>query len=312
MNAGSAPEKPGREGILRQLVGRSTGGPGERYGYWFWGSVAVFVGVPDILAGLSKTLKAQIPWPTISNLVGKDLEAHHHWIALVVVGSIAIVAAHALTYPAERKLDGRVLGVRAGEVIELPWSGRYIVAVGLAGAGAGLLAGALGASKNELGYAIYVTLAVLGVLVPSALAYRWNRVLAVPTLFATIALLRARAPWVALLVLALLVVHAFPPRALPVAELSLRLPLTARRPASLSSNSVARYVTTIDSSLTPEEAFAYMADFSNAREWDPSVTEASRSHADVGLGSTSSWSSASAVARSHCVMSSYCSTLLAR
>ena len=40
---------------------------------------------------------------------------------------------------------------------------------------------------------------------------------------------------------------------------------------------VARYTTTIDSTLPAEEAFAYMADFSNALEWDPSVTEASRS-----------------------------------
>ncbi len=39
---------------------------------------------------------------------------------------------------------------------------------------------------------------------------------------------------------------------------------------------MAHYVTTIDSRLSPEEAFAYMADFSNAREWDPSVTEARR------------------------------------
>lgn len=37
---------------------------------------------------------------------------------------------------------------------------------------------------------------------------------------------------------------------------------------------MAHYVTTIESSLTATEAFAYMADFSNAREWDPSVSEA--------------------------------------
>jgi hypothetical protein len=37
---------------------------------------------------------------------------------------------------------------------------------------------------------------------------------------------------------------------------------------------MARYVTTIESRLPPEEAFAYMADFSNARSWDPSVSEA--------------------------------------
>lgn len=40
---------------------------------------------------------------------------------------------------------------------------------------------------------------------------------------------------------------------------------------------MARYVTTIASTLAPEAAYAYMADFSNALEWDPSVTEAKRS-----------------------------------
>ena len=39
---------------------------------------------------------------------------------------------------------------------------------------------------------------------------------------------------------------------------------------------MARYVTTIESKLPPEEAFAYMADFSNARHWDPSVSKAER------------------------------------
>lgn len=39
---------------------------------------------------------------------------------------------------------------------------------------------------------------------------------------------------------------------------------------------MARYVTTIDSRLPPDEAFAYMADFSHAVEWDPSVEEAKR------------------------------------
>jgi len=49
---------------------------------------------------------------------------------------------------------------------------------------------------------------------------------------------------------------------------------------------MARYETTIGSTLSPAEAFAYMADFSNAREWDPSVVEATRSAGEVGPGST--------------------------
>jgi hypothetical protein len=49
---------------------------------------------------------------------------------------------------------------------------------------------------------------------------------------------------------------------------------------------MARYVTLIDSRLPPAEAFAYLADFTNARFWDPSVSEGTRDGGgDVGPGS---------------------------
>jgi hypothetical protein len=195
--------------LTQKLVGATVSSRDEINGYWFWGLVALFIGVPELLAAFSKTLKADIPWPTISNLVGKDLERHQHWIALLVVGLIVIVSVHTLTYPADKKKAGRALRKPAEEAVHLPWSGWYIVVVAVAGAGAGLIAWAAGANKNQLGYAIYLTLTVFGVLVPSMLAYWWNRVLAIPTLFATIAYLRARLGWVAALVVALLVVLMF-------------------------------------------------------------------------------------------------------
>jgi hypothetical protein len=50
--------------------------------------------------------------------------------------------------------------------------------------------------------------------------------------------------------------------------------------------SMARYVTTIESELPQAAGFAYMADFANARVWDPSVSEAHRvDEAPLGLGS---------------------------
>jgi len=50
---------------------------------------------------------------------------------------------------------------------------------------------------------------------------------------------------------------------------------------------VARYVTEIESRLSPADAFDYMADFANARFWDPSVSEARReSDGPVAAGST--------------------------
>jgi len=49
---------------------------------------------------------------------------------------------------------------------------------------------------------------------------------------------------------------------------------------------MARYVTRIESALPQAEAFAYMADFTNARLWDPSVRDARRvGEAPIGIGS---------------------------
>jgi hypothetical protein len=49
---------------------------------------------------------------------------------------------------------------------------------------------------------------------------------------------------------------------------------------------VARYLTRIESALPQAEAFAYMADFANARVWDPGVSEARRlGDAPIGIGS---------------------------
>ena len=194
--------------VTQNFVGDGVGDHDERNGYVFWGLVALFIGVPEVLAAFSKTLKADIPWPTISNLVGKDLERHHHWIALVVVGLIVVVTVHTLTYPAAKKKAGRAVR-HPSRSINVAWSEWYIAFVAAAGVVAGVIASVLGASKNELGYAIYITLTITGVVVPSGLAYWWNRVLAIPTLFATLAFLRTRAGWVAALVVALLVVLLF-------------------------------------------------------------------------------------------------------
>jgi hypothetical protein len=49
---------------------------------------------------------------------------------------------------------------------------------------------------------------------------------------------------------------------------------------------MARYLTTIESTLAPATAFSYMADFSNARIWDPSVSAAvAVGDEPVGIGS---------------------------
>ena len=181
-------------------------GHAERNGYWFWGLMALFIGVPEVLAALSRTLKADIPWPTISNLVGRHLERHHHWVALLVMGVIVVVAYHAATY--KRTREGHAIRKPAEDVDLWTWGGRYIVGVAVAGTAAGLIASALDASKDTLGFAIYITVTVTAVA-PSVLAYVGAKVLDVPTLFATVSYLQQRAHWAAALVVALLVVLMF-------------------------------------------------------------------------------------------------------
>ncbi|MBJ7595812.1 MAG: SRPBCC family protein [Candidatus Dormibacteraeota bacterium] len=49
---------------------------------------------------------------------------------------------------------------------------------------------------------------------------------------------------------------------------------------------MARYTTSVDSMLSPVDAFEYMASFDNASEWDPSVVEARRLDSGaLGMGS---------------------------
>lgn len=47
---------------------------------------------------------------------------------------------------------------------------------------------------------------------------------------------------------------------------------------------MARYVGTIASSLSPEDAFDYLADFSSVREWDPTAISAENLSGRVGVG----------------------------
>ena len=49
---------------------------------------------------------------------------------------------------------------------------------------------------------------------------------------------------------------------------------------------MARYRTTVESTKSPEEAFDYLAEFSNARDWDPGIVEAANlTGAPIGAGS---------------------------
>jgi hypothetical protein len=194
--------------LTAKLVGPVEDARDEENGYWFWGLMAVFVAIPELLAAFSSEVKADIPWPTVSNLIGKSLEREHHWVAAVIVGVITAVIVHVFTRPSTLKCAGRA--VRSpGDVKRLAWGWQYIVLTAVATAAAGFVVSGMGGDKNAVGYAIYGTLALFGVVIPSALAYFWHRVLAIPTLFATLALLETRHRWVATVAISLLVVLMF-------------------------------------------------------------------------------------------------------
>jgi hypothetical protein len=193
---------------LRQefLESNPTLEPLEKRGYALWIPLAIFIAVPEILAALSKHLKNLIPWPTISSMTG-HLESMKDWVALIPVAIITMVAYHVASYPAERKEAGHAL--RRGnenKTRELPHGGVYVFLVLVAGAATALIAYAAGASKFRLGYALYSVLALLGIVVPSILSYWRGEILGAPPLFKTVADLQKRLHWVAVLLVAGLVV----------------------------------------------------------------------------------------------------------
>src|SRR5437870_1250992 len=58
--------------------------PYERMGYRVWGPIFASIGLTEILAAASKTLRNAIPWPTISSTVG-HLEGRWPIVSVLVV-----------------------------------------------------------------------------------------------------------------------------------------------------------------------------------------------------------------------------------
>jgi hypothetical protein len=68
--------------------------PREKWGYVFWGSLGAFILVTEALAAFW----SDFPVPTISGTTG-HLELTRHWVKLIVVGGITILAARIAFYP---------------------------------------------------------------------------------------------------------------------------------------------------------------------------------------------------------------------
>jgi hypothetical protein len=72
---------------------RGDGGKTEKIGYVFWGALALFVAIPELVAA-----GWHVPWPTISETVG-HLEKHHHWVRVLVVAGLASLTTRVVFYP---------------------------------------------------------------------------------------------------------------------------------------------------------------------------------------------------------------------
>jgi hypothetical protein len=193
---------------------RREDAPNLRRGYLFWGPIVAAILATESLAAAAGWLHKHlgfkiVHWPTISSTIG-HLEDLWSPTAAIVVGLLAAGAFQALAIPEKherRTPQGRVLPPwqRSAEPISYPWQLSVLLAV-VAGAVTRIFTD----DKYVLGYAIYGSLAIYGMLVPSLLVLFFRKDVQFPTLFVTFRHLRSRLPWVATIVaagLAILVIH---------------------------------------------------------------------------------------------------------
>jgi hypothetical protein len=188
----------------RLLLARSLHAPDSQtaQGYLFWGVVVGLILLVEALAAF-----AHVDWPTISSTVG-HLENRWTWIAAVVVGIIGAGAFLALAVPAERKTSLGYTRVWSGDLRDVRF---YTAAVPIAATLVALVVARIFThDKFVLGYWIYGTLAVTGLVIPSLLVFLKLQV-QFPTLFETVRRIEGKVHyWVATAIaagLAVLTIH---------------------------------------------------------------------------------------------------------
>ncbi len=184
----------------------------EAWGYGVWSLVALTIAVPELTAAVDD----RAPWPTISGTVG-ELEWVWSPTSLVVVAVIVFIAAHAVASPL---LEPSTVGVhgrrgrtkggrfttkpdRSAAVVSPYWYFPIALAFVIVGS---VLAAERANGKWDLAYVLYPLIAFWCLIVPSLLASvrAWD--VPFPTLFRTIANLERRLHFVALVLVAGLVI----------------------------------------------------------------------------------------------------------
>lgn len=191
-----------RSRLGRWFMRRFAGATAEElHGYEFWGPVALAILVTELLG--TGWLGAFDRWPTISTTVGHLQDLNSLW-GVPVVGLLALAAFYAVVYQAP-PTTGELYLLHGRVQLRYGWPVVYaLVAL------ATLIAYLAEADRFQLGYVLYGSLAVFGVVVPLLLVHFKSRRVVFPTLFFTFAKLRHRFRWIAALAVAglsILVIH---------------------------------------------------------------------------------------------------------
>jgi hypothetical protein len=199
----------------------------QRRGFAFWGPVGLAIGAVELAGALSGAFRNFIPWPTISSTIG-HIEEVASWVGVIVVAVIAMVAYYAVTRglaitrgidPNQQTDHGRLLppNVEKSDVANIKvrrrfFSFRYdwIFVFSVTAAITFLVARFWSDEKLVLGYSIYGSFLVFGILIPSALV-RWAHLDArFPSLWIPVSALNERyrvTPFVLAAGLSILVIH---------------------------------------------------------------------------------------------------------
>ena len=166
--------------------------PPELHGYAFWGPVALAIAAFEVLGATSGWFRNLIPWPTISRTVGHIQDVDSRW-GLVVVGIIAATSFYAIFYVGEAPSTGATRffsKFRYGWPLVYAATAVIFVFVWMF----------VSDEKIHLGYAIYGSFAVFGIVVPMLLVWRKSDHVVFPNVFYTFRKLRERFRWIAMAV----------------------------------------------------------------------------------------------------------------
>jgi hypothetical protein len=186
----------------------------QRRALKYWLPIAVAIGAVELLGALSGAFRNAIPWPTISSTIG-HLEEGASWVGVVVVAAIAM-AAYQATRGEPQERGGGEDGVDEAPIEKferqtpvIPFHHGWpsvLLATGLVA----LVVHFVNDAKYALGYAIYGSFLVLGILIPIAFLRRTGKTTGFPSLLVGLKGLSKFVPGTYMLViagLAILVLH---------------------------------------------------------------------------------------------------------